>query len=55
LLTYSGHRALESAQREHLLDCITGLIESRYGGSITKRYMTELRLARRVSVARGRL
>jgi SAM-dependent methyltransferase len=46
LLTYSGHRALESDRREHLLDCITDLIESRYGGSITKRYLTELRLAR---------
>ena len=54
LLTYSGHRALESDRREHLLDCITGLIESRYGGSITKCYLTELRLARRVSVALGR-
>ena len=54
LLTYSGHRALESDRREHLLDCITGLIESRYGGSITKCYLTELRLARRDSVALGR-
>jgi SAM-dependent methyltransferase len=47
LLTYSGHRALESTQREHLLDCITHLIEGRHGGRITKRYLTELRLAHR--------
>ena len=54
LLTYSGHRALESDRREHLLDCITELIESRYGGSITRRYLTELRLAHRASPAASR-
>lgn len=47
LLTYSGHRALAPEARSNLLACIGHLIESRYGGRITKRYMTELRVARR--------
>lgn len=47
LLTYSGHLALPDGQRWGLLDCIAGLLESRYGGSIVKRYMVELRMARR--------
>jgi SAM-dependent methyltransferase len=49
LLTYSGHRALDPAKREGLLDCITELINSRYSGRITKQYMNELYLARRAS------
>ena len=47
LLTYSGHIALPTEQREGLLACIANLIESRHGGHITKRYLTELRVARR--------
>jgi SAM-dependent methyltransferase len=47
LLSYSGHRALAPEARAHLFACITNLIESHYGGRITKRYMTELRLAYR--------
>jgi SAM-dependent methyltransferase len=47
LLTYSGHIALPTEQREGLLACIANLIESRNGGRITKRYLTELRVARR--------
>jgi SAM-dependent methyltransferase len=47
LLTYSGHRALAAEAQQGLLDCISHLIERRYGGKITKRYLTELRLARR--------
>jgi SAM-dependent methyltransferase len=47
LLTYSNHRALEPARQAGLLDCITHLIETGYGGRITKRYMTELRMAHR--------
>jgi SAM-dependent methyltransferase len=47
LRTYSGHRALDPDARRHLLDCIARLIDSRYGGSVTKRYMTELRVAHR--------
>jgi len=46
LLTYSGHRALEPGRQAQLLDCITALINSSYGGRITKRYMTELTLGR---------
>ncbi len=45
LRTYSGHIAMEPAAREGLLDCIGDLIDSRYGGRITKRYLTELRVA----------
>ncbi len=48
LRTYSGHRALPAVQRDGLLACIAGLIDSRYGGRITKRYLNELVVARRV-------
>jgi hypothetical protein len=48
LLTYSGHRALAPAARRHLLDAIARLIDSRYGGRITKRYLTEVRVAHRL-------
>lgn len=47
LMTYSGHRALFQERREGLLGCIAALIEDRYAGSITKRYLYELRVARR--------
>ena len=47
LRTYSGHRALAPEARRGLLACIADLIESRYGGRITKRYLTELRVAHR--------
>ncbi|MEV1082826.1 class I SAM-dependent methyltransferase [Streptomyces sp. NPDC050211] len=46
LRTYSGHRALPPDAREGLLDGIAGLIDRRYGGRITKRYLTELRVSR---------
>jgi hypothetical protein len=45
LLTYSGHLALELRARAGLLDCIAALIDNRYKGSITKRYLTTVRLA----------
>jgi len=45
LLTYSGHRAMDPAAQHGLLDCISHLIDTRYGGRITKRYLTELRAA----------
>lgn len=48
LLTYSGHRALDPAARRGLLDCIADLIDHRYGGQIVKRYLSELRVARRL-------
>lgn len=46
-LTYSGHLALAPDLRAGLLHCVTELIDRRYGGAITKRYLTELRVARR--------
>ncbi len=47
LLTYSNHRALPPEARTGLLTCIAHLIDSRYGGMITKGYLTQLLLARR--------
>ncbi|MFZ3571932.1 class I SAM-dependent methyltransferase [Streptomyces sp. BH097] len=45
--TYSGTLALDPAARAGLLDCIGRLIDTRHGGRVTKRYLTELRLATR--------
>jgi len=45
LLTYSSHRTLDPAARRGLLGCIRELIESRHGGSVTKRYLHELIVA----------
>jgi hypothetical protein len=45
LRTYSGHQAMEPAALQGLLDCVTELIDSRFGGQIAKRYLTELRVA----------
>ncbi|MGY0022382.1 class I SAM-dependent methyltransferase [Streptomyces sp. YJ-C3] len=47
LSTYSGHRDLDATARAGLYDCLAALIDRRHGGHVTKRYMTELRLARR--------
>jgi SAM-dependent methyltransferase len=47
LRTYSGHRALSQERRTGLFGCIGGLIDGRHGGSITKRYLYEMRVARR--------
>ena len=44
LLTYSGDRALEPKAQRNLLDCIAHLIDTNYGGQITKHYLTELRV-----------
>ncbi|GGX29054.1 hypothetical protein GCM10010341_58150 [Streptomyces noursei] len=49
LRTCSGHRALPRKAREGLLGCIAALIDTRYGGRVTKRYLTELRVSRRPS------
>ena len=43
--TYSGYRALEPEQQTGLLACISQLIDQNYGGTITKRYLYELRVA----------
>lgn len=48
LMSYSGHRAMEPDARDGLLGCIAGLIEGPYGGTITKRYLTRLRTAKRL-------
>jgi hypothetical protein len=48
LLTYSGHRALPTAQRSGLLDCIASLIDRNHSGRVVKRYLTELRVAQRL-------
>jgi SAM-dependent methyltransferase len=48
LLTYSGHRALPTAQRSGLLDCIAQLIDENNGGRVVKRYLTQLRVAQRL-------
>jgi SAM-dependent methyltransferase len=53
LLTYSGHRALEPAARARLLECIARLIDTGYGGRISKRYLTELRIAHSVPSLEG--
>jgi SAM-dependent methyltransferase len=47
LLTYSNHRALPAQARDGLLTCIGNLIDRGYGGAVTKRYLTELAIARR--------
>ncbi len=49
LMTYSGHLALPATARDGLLDCIGRLIDTRYGGKVTKRYLTELCIANRRS------
>jgi hypothetical protein len=45
LRTYSNHRALEPERRRGLLSCLARLIDRDHGGTITKRYMYELRVA----------
>ena len=47
LRTYSGHIELSPTARDGLLDCLQALIERDYDGHVTKRYLFELRLARR--------
>ncbi|MYS39621.1 methyltransferase family protein [Streptomyces sp. KhCrAH-43] len=47
LRTYSGHRALPNAARRGLLDSVAELIDGRYGGRVTKRYLVELGVSRR--------
>lgn len=49
LSTYSDHRALAPDVRTGLWDCIARLIDTRYGGEIVKRYLSELRVARKSS------
>jgi hypothetical protein len=51
LLTYSNHLALPDDLREGLLDCIDALVDARYGGTVTKRYLAELVVAAAMSCA----
>ena len=48
LQSYSGHRALDRPTRTALLQCIADLISSAYSGKVSKRYLTELRVARTI-------
>ncbi len=45
--TYSPTLALDPDRRAGLLDCVGGLLERRYGGTVVKRYLTELQLLTR--------
>jgi SAM-dependent methyltransferase len=47
LRTYSDHIALPAEARNGLFECISGLIDGKYGGAISKRYLFQLRLAQR--------
>jgi SAM-dependent methyltransferase len=46
LLTYSGHRALPAPRQAGLL-CDLGTLIDEHGGEVTKRYLYEVRVARR--------
>jgi SAM-dependent methyltransferase len=48
LSTYSGHRALAPAVRARLLRAIAELIDTTYGGRISKGYLATLCVARRL-------
>jgi hypothetical protein len=47
LSTYSPTIDLPRERREGLLDCLAVLIDRRFGGVVTKRYLAELTVARR--------
>ena len=47
LTTYSDILAMAPNNRESLLECIRNLMDSVYGGRITKKYLMELYLARK--------
>ncbi len=47
LSTYSGHRSLEPGRRQRLLEAIATLIDTKYGGCITKGYLATLYIAHR--------
>jgi len=48
LRTYSGHQALDPDALDGLLRCVQELMDVGYSGRIEKRYLNELRLARRL-------
>jgi SAM-dependent methyltransferase len=47
LRSSAAHRALEPAARAALFDCVGRVIDDQYGGALTKRHLTELRVAYR--------
>ena len=47
LNTYSGHMSLQEDTRERLFRGIAGLIDTSFGGSIVKGYLTTLYVAKR--------
>lgn len=47
LNTYSAKLALSEENRDTLLSCIRAMIDGRYGGRITKAYLTDLHVVRR--------
>jgi len=49
LNTYSAHRCLDKGRREKLFSNITDLINEKYGGIITRPYLTVLYIAKKVS------
>ncbi len=51
LSTYSAINRIPANDKQSLLSCLAGLIDSGYGGRIVKRYCFELRLARRTDTA----
>ena len=51
LATYSDHRTLTTEDQQGLFANISELINRTYGGTITKRYLHELRVARRPHLA----
>jgi SAM-dependent methyltransferase len=53
LQTYSNHLALEAGALRGLLGCIADLIDSRFGGRVVKRYLTELAVAFRPGARAG--
>jgi len=48
LSSYSGHRALSPERRAGLFADIRALIDDRYAGTVTKRFLYEVRMARRL-------
>jgi hypothetical protein len=49
LPTYSGHRALPARRGKGCCDAAAGWPTPATGGRVTKRYLTELRVARRLN------
>jgi hypothetical protein len=45
LRTYAGHRAMQPRAQADLLGCIARLLDTGYGGRISKRYLTQLQTA----------